>query len=274
MISPVINLFRTKEEAFYFKNSQINNFYLFGGIHLLPNNPTSYVQVTNTPNGINLEDWTVYAKSLCGTKSVDITESFMVDGLTNSDNGNPQIIWSLTNVNVDFDSDLVYLEISQAVGETFYSQPFLLTEYDSEKNTQFHYKFKRTDEYQSIGFKAWFRQDDEKEELTTYYESSTSNTVTTAIKINEIDIYQTELMATNELKHLKRVLRSPYLYAGLIRCSLFEAVEFPKMKSQENFGKFEFSLSFNKNDIYKQITKEPDYNSSDYDNDDYFTNLI
>lgn len=250
MITPVINLYRTKEEAFYFKNSQMNNFYLFGGVQLLPNNPIPYIQVTNTPDGINLEDWTVYAKSICGTKSVDITPSFMVTGLTNSDNGDPQIIWSLTNVNADFDYDLVYLEINQSLGETFYSTPFSLTAYESEKTTQFHYKYKRTDEYQSIGFRTWFRQEDEKIELTTYYETSTRNTVTQSVKVNNLSLYQSEQMSLIELKKLSEVLRSPYLYADLTRCYIFEAIDFPKVKSQENYGVIKYSLSFNNNDKY------------------------
>ena len=37
-----INLYTTKEEALYFKDSQRNSFYEFGGIQLLPN--TTYTQ--------------------------------------------------------------------------------------------------------------------------------------------------------------------------------------------------------------------------------------
>jgi len=269
MIKPIINLYRTTDEAFYFKNSQFNNFYMFGGVQLLPNNPISYIQVTNTPDGINLEDWTVFAKSLCGTKSIDITSSFMVTGLTNSDNGDPQIIWSLTNINADFDSDLVYLEINQSFGETFYSTPFSLTDYQNEKTTQFHYKYNRSDAYQSISFKSWFRQEDEKTELTTYYETSTQNTVVQAVKVNELELYRTETMNLNDLKNLSLLLRSPYLYVNSIRSYLFETIAFPKIKAQENYASFDFILSFNQNDKYAPIIKKGDFYSGDFLSTDF-----
>ena len=101
MVEPVINIYRTKEEAFYFENSPINTQYIFKGVQLLPNNRLKYVQITNTPNGINLEDWTVYVVDCKGTKT-DITSSFLVESLTNSDNGNPQLYWSLKNIPFDF----------------------------------------------------------------------------------------------------------------------------------------------------------------------------
>lgn len=275
MINPAINLYRTTEEAFYFKNSQINDFYMFGGIQLLPNNPISYTQVTNTPDGISLEDWIVYAKSLCGTKAIDISDAFMVDGLTNSENGDPQIIWTLTNIEADFDTDLVYLEVQQSIGETFYSTPFSLTSYASEKTTQFHYKFKRTDDYQSLSFRTWFRQETEKTELTTYYETSTQNTVTQAVKVNRSSIFKSENISLSELLKLTEILRSPYLYADSIRCYLLEAIELPKMKALENYGVIEYSLSFNYNDIFKAAAnvKNGDFDLLDFDPNDFLIYL-
>src|SRR5687768_7039325 len=125
MQEPIINLYRTVEEALYFKNSQLNTQFIFSGVQLLPNNLEKYIQVTNTPNGINLEDWAVKVISVCtGEELGDITPSFMVESLTNSINGNPQIVWSLSELIQDFGWDLIYLKITQALGETFYSQPF------------------------------------------------------------------------------------------------------------------------------------------------------
>ena len=46
-----INLYTTKAEAFYFKDSQRNKFYEFGGIQLIPNNT-----YTQKATGIALEN--------------------------------------------------------------------------------------------------------------------------------------------------------------------------------------------------------------------------
>jgi hypothetical protein len=277
MIAPVINIFRSKEEAFYFRNSQINRFYVFTGVQLLPNNQTPYVQITDTPDGLNVEDWTVNAVTLYKGVKTDITLYFNVDSLTNSTNGNPQLFWSLTNVPFDFGSDLIYLEITQVFGETFYTQPFLLTDYEKEKTTQFHYKDKRKDLYQSIGFKSWFRQSDKKTKLTSYYEASTRNTVTQAVETNKIERHVSEVMNIETLTQLTDVLESPYLYVNKIRCSLFEAITIPELTQQENFTNITFILSPNKSDIFSGdyveplIVTTPDYSPIDYLATDYKT---
>jgi len=250
MIKPVINIFRTLDEALYFKNSPVNRLYQFNGVHLLPNNELSYIQVTNTPLGINLEDWTVFGVNIRNGVEQDITTSFNVDSLTNSENGNPQLYWSLTNVPIDFGIDMIYLRIEQALGETFYTQPFLLTDLGKDYTTQFHYKERKTDSIQSIGFKSWFRQEKEEIDLTTYYELSTQLTVSEAIKVNETEIHYTEIMSIDHLKKLAMVLRSPYLYINSLRAYLYKAVEIPDLKASENFAQINFQVSIDENTTF------------------------
>lgn len=270
MVKSIINIFRTLDEAMSFKNSPINQYYRFNGVHLLPNNTIPYVQVTNTPLGINLEDWTVYGVSVCGLVEQNITNSFNVDSLTNSQNGNPQIIWSLTNVPIDFGVKMIYLRIQQAMGETFYSQPFMLTNYGSEKTTQYHYKERVGDVVQSIGMKAWFRQEKEETELSTYFELSTQLTVTEAIKVNEIEIHKTEIMSIDQLKKLAMILRSPYLFIDSKRAYLYKSIEIPSLKANENYAEIEYQLTIDENAIYEapQPSKgdflAADFNASDF----------
>ena len=277
MTQPIINIYRTTEEAFHFENSQMNRFYSFNGVQLLPFNETKYVQVTNTPSGINLEDWTVFVVDMCTGVKTNITPSFLVQSLTNSDNGDPQFYWSLTNVQYDFGMNLIYLEIHQSLGETFYSTPFLLTNEEVEKTVQFHYKTKRTDTFQSIGFQTWFRQNTKQTELTTYYEASTKHTVTQAVKTNKISKFVSEIMDIEQLISLTDVLENPYLYINKVRASLYEAIEIPEVTSQENFGSVKFNVSFNYNDIFAgdYVTPAtpivPDYSLQDYSLIDYYT---
>ena len=269
-VAPIINLYRTLEESMYFKNSPRNNFYSFSGIQLLPNNPNKYIQVTNTPNGINLEDWTVYGVSVCGTYEADITSSFMVEKLTNSLNGNPQFIWSLTNVPIDFGWGLIYLRIEQAVGETFYSTPFKLTAINEELTSQITYKYKRTDEFQSIGAQIWFRTKSFQMNIQNYYETSTENTVTTAVQSNRTEFWETENMSIDNLINIVNVMKLPYVYINGVRTHFFDAPEMPKPQSQENFGYMELHLTLNPNDIYTppQISNG-DFLEADFDSNDF-----
>ena len=263
-VDPFINLFRTKQEAFYFKNSQINTQFIFKGVQLLPNNTSKYIQVTQTPNGIDLEDWQVNVVNLCDGTKTDVTINFFVDSLTNDLDGSPQLYWSLLNVPFDFGYDLVYLEVNQLLGETFYSTPFLLTDIESEKTSQFHYKENKEQVYQSIGLQSWYLDSDKKTELTTYYEVSTRSTVSKAIQTDKIEIFRTELLPKNVLINFTFLLESPVLFINSIRSSLFEAIELPKKDSQENFGSFDFQVSQNQNSNFFGLA---DYNGVDYGTD-------
>jgi len=268
-VTPFINIFRTKEEAFYFKNSQVNTQFIFKGVQLLPNNAAKYIQVTETPDGIDLEDWQVNVVDLYKGNKTDITDYFFVDSLTNDLDGSPQLYWSLTNIPFDFGYRLVYLEINQNIGETFYSTPFLITSIESEKTTQFHYKDNKDDVYQSIGLQAWFLDEDKKTELTTYYEVSTKNTVSKAVKTNKIELFRTEMMPKNVIILLTYLLESPVLYVDSIRCNLFEAIDIPEKNSQENFQTVDFSLSPNYKDNFFGLA---DYSGVDYGSD-YITDV-
>lgn len=268
-VTPFINIFRTKEEALYFKNSQVNTQFIFKGVQLLPNNAAKYIQVTETPGGIDLEDWQVNVVDLYKGNKTDITDYFFVDSLTNDLDGSPQLYWSLTNIPFDFGYRLVYLEINQNIGETFYSTPFLITSIESEKTTQFHYKDNKDDVYQSIGLQAWFLDEDKKTELTTYYEVSTKNTVSKAVKTNKIELFRTEMMPKNVIILLTYLLESPILYVDSIRCNLFEAIDIPEKNSQENFQTVDFSLSPNYKDNFFGLA---DYSGIDYGSD-YITDV-
>lgn len=270
MVEPLIKLKRTLEEALSIRDSQINRKHIFRGVHLLPNNYIKYVQVTDIEDGMHLEDWTVNVVKLCNGQKTEITESFNVDSLTNSLNGNPQIFWSLDNVTHDFGWNLIYLEITQTLGETFYSTPFMLTDFYKEKTTQFHYKSKKNDVIQSIGIQTWFRQIQRSEELTQYYETSTKTTVTTSQKLNKLEKYFTELMPLSILDLFMDVLSSPYLYINTIRASLYEAPKLPDLLGTENFGKFDFMVASKKWDVYKvENPLKGDWLSTDWDSNDW-----
>jgi hypothetical protein len=82
VVNPFINILRTKQEALYFKNSQINTQFIFKGVHYYQTT-RKYIQVTNTPLGIDLEDWQVNAVDLCtGVKQILLHTFLLIDLLT------------------------------------------------------------------------------------------------------------------------------------------------------------------------------------------------
>jgi len=295
---PAIKLYSTKSDAFYFKDSQINNFYEFGGIQLIPN--TTYTQKSDSielSNSYSISVLNAYDDSVLGKLQYSISSTNSSSNLlafANSTsvyaNNDIQRVdtyyasneyWSITPTQ-DFGSNLIYLrfEINQLVLDTikafknrvsaasgtfedtaylsielsylssgdltyYYTNPFYITANDEDSVTSFSYKDLSTENLQTLGLKVWFRQKSRQTELTTYYESSTRNTVTQAIKSHNLEIYDSEYMSIDDLILTSQVLESPYLYIGSTRYALFEAVKIPELTQQENFAKIKFTLAPN-----------------------------
>ena len=253
-----INLYTTKAEALYFKDSQRNSFYEFGGIQLLPNN--TYTQKTSIAleNPYVVSVLKVADDSVMGYLLYSITEiinmnTIRIDNSTITiDNNAPLTIdvyattpyyWSIIPT-VDYYNDLIYLKFTYN-GTSYYTNPFYITALDEDRTTKFTYKDLASNYYESIGLKTWFRQKSRQSELTTYYESSTKNTVTQNIKTHNLEMYESEFMSIDDLIMTAEILESPYLYIGSKRYSLFEAVKIPELTQQENFAKIKFTLAPN-----------------------------
>ena len=268
MIKPFINIYRTKEEAFYFKNSPINSQYLFTGVQLRPNNSAKYVQITATPYGLNLEDWTVKAIDLCKGTSTDITDYFLVESFTNDIDGSQQLYWSIKDVPFDFGYNLIYLEITQTLGETFYSTPFMLTNIDVELTSQFHYKEKKDDVYQSIGLQAWYLDEDLRSEIELGYVLSKGQDRIKTKQETYLHIFRTELISKSIAILMAQMIKSPIVYLDYVRYYSSKAPELPKKTAQENFCTFDFEFSPDFNDNFFGLA---DYNGIDYGEADYNT---
>jgi hypothetical protein len=225
-----INLYTTKAEALYFKDSQRNSFYEFGGIQLIPNNiyyqPYSYsytitkVESFRLRDDVLLNDLSLYVKT-----NSNIIE-FSVDDTMPYDYGN----------------ELIYLRFTYS-GGFLYSNPFYYTTLDEDRTTYIRYNDNSVNYLYYVSLKVWFRQKSRQSELTTYYESSTKNTVTQAIKKHNLEMYESEFMSIEDLIMVTNILESPFLYIGTTRRYLFEAVKLPELTQQENFGKIKFTLS-------------------------------
>ena len=254
-----INLYATKQEALYFKDSQINRFYEFGGIQLLPNN--TYTQKSTgieLGNMYSVSAYSVDDDSYLGIVTItSIIEE--IDGneyyanstviYANSTvirvdtNAISDLYWSINSI-TDFGNELLYLKFNYNES-TYYTNPLYITALDEDRVTKFTYKDSESSQYQSIGLKTWFRQKSKQTELTTYYESSTGRTVTQAIKTKSLEMYESEFMSIEDLILTAQILENPYLYIGDTRYYLFESVKLPELTQQENFGKIKFTLAVN-----------------------------
>lgn len=250
-----IKLYSTKQQAKYFKNSQTNSFYEFGGIQLIPNKTYSQ-RISNTTINLvapfvatvlSVRDDKVLGTLIYTVISDPITDAIYADNtliyadseiLRVDSNTGSTNCWMITPTQ-DFGNELIYLSFNNIC----YSSPFFITALDEDRSNKIVYKALPSEIYQSVGLKIWFRQKSKQSELTTYYESSTKNTVTQAVKSHKLEMYESELMSVDDLILVSEILESAYLYIDDVRYSLFEAIKIPELTQQENFGKIKFTLS-------------------------------
>jgi len=252
MVNPIIRLERDLNLALSSKESVITKQFNFNGVQLLPFNTDTYYQQTNTSNGIELEDYTVFVVDLVSGLKTDITSSFLVFENNVDSKGNAQCLWGLTNIPVDFGFRYVYLEINQVLGEIFYSSPFKITEYKKEFTSRFDYRDSKNDFYQSIQLETWFRQTVNRDELATYYELSTKNTVTQTFKAATFEKWYTGIFSNNLMLLFRDIINSKYLYIDKLRSNIVEPFEIPTLDANQNFSQKDFLLSVNKDDILNE----------------------
>lgn len=245
-----IRLEKTLEKAMEVFESPISTAFEYRGVQLLPFNELPYVQTTSNPDGIELEDWDVTVHDLCGNELGNITDSFNVDRVFDDALGVAQIDWSITNCPIDFGWQLVYLKISQLAGEDFYTNPFQLTEIDSQFTARFDYKDKESDTMQSVQMQTYFRTKLAQDELTTYYEISTDDTVTKSLKQSTPQKWVAGLFSNELAVKFRNMLNLRYKYVNLSRCNLFEAFEIAEPSARENFGESTYKLVVNDSQKY------------------------
>ena len=226
-----IKLYTSKTDAFYFKDSQRNRFYEFGGIQLFPTEyylqPYTYpyqiikVESFRLRDGVLLNDLSLYIQATVGYAIEFSAYSIMP---------------------YDYGNELIYLRFTYS-GGYLYSNPFYYTALDEDKTTYIEYRDNFSDDTYRVSLKVWFRQKSRQSEITTYYETNTKNTVTQAIKSHDLDMYESEFMSMEDLITTTDILESPYLAINNSRCYLFEAIKLPELTQQENFGKIKFTIN-------------------------------
>ena len=265
-----IKLYTSKTDALYFKDSQRNRFYEFGGIQLLPYKyylqPYTYSYVTSkvesfrASDDVLLNDLSDYVQATVGY-GID----FSIDSILPYDYGNELIYLKFQHSPISISianafearvlssagvfenetglNDYLLTLVDSNDYSHLYSNPFYYTTLDEDKTTYIGYLDNPVGDLYYVSLKVWFRQKSRQSELTTYYETKTKNTVTQAIKSHDLDMYESEFMSMEDLIMTTDILESPSLFINGSYCSLFEAVKIPELTQQENFGKIKFIIN-------------------------------
>jgi hypothetical protein len=252
-----IDFFADLADALTERTSPQIDFYEVRGIQLLPNNPYPYIQTTNVYGGIELEDWTAVLVNTWDSSETDVTAYFSVDNIFVDTDGYAQFDWSLTNVPYDFGGHLVYLKVDQLIGDTFYSNMFQLTDNKSSRTARLDYRNTATATMQSIQLNMWFWQSLKNQEVTTYYETSTRNTVSVVVKSQRYERWITAVISSSLYLKITDVFEQKYVYVDLARSNLFDGLEVKEHSGKQNFGENVLKLAFNSSDVYNPLAVLP-----------------
>lgn len=259
MQQPVfIRLENTFEAAMEYRNSPQMDFYHFAGVQLLPNNELPYIQRTYANGGIELEDYTVWITSSCGTRLQDITTGFEI--LSNFDDpntGTPQLEWQLVNVPFDAGMQLVYLEIEQGANDTKYSSPFYLTNDESQFTERLDYGTDLLPKLYSTQLNIWFKQKKKLVEQETYDTVNTGNRTAVYTKAINYEAWNTNIIDYEVINLLLDVFKNKYVYVGLERTVMFEPFEIPDLEGFENFAEQQLFLCRDNSDKYDPLYIPP-----------------
>lgn len=253
-----IRIEHTLKDAMAYYNSPQEEWFIFDGVQILPDDPLPYIQRTHNPQGIELEDITyVIVRDLCGKELATITDSFSIRRVFQDINGLPQVDWWLKQIDQDFGDQLVYLEILNGLNDYFYTSPFKITRYESDFTARVDYKNKESDTMLSSRVKMYFRQPVGSMSITTYSELSTGMTATNNSKYSRVEKWRTGQVHIYMFELFMQLFLNKVVYVDLVRSNLQEAFEYPELEMDENFSETDILLSRNYNDKYDPLYVAP-----------------
>ena len=250
-----INLYHSKEQALSYRYSPNISILNHKGIQLLSGQQTKYIQPTNVPDGIELEDFAVFAVSLCGNKRTDISTSFMIERVYQDDNGVSQIEWSLKNL-PDLGTGLVYLEVNQMLlgetvyADTWYSNVFQITSYQAGSTARIDYRDDETETMFSTQLQIFFWREAKNNTLSTYVEAYSGDTVSSQSVYSKYEIWDTKRIDRTIALKFDELFKFTFVYIDFIRCSPYSVFEIPDPSGTENDTRFPFNLSFKYGEVY------------------------
>lgn len=236
-------------EAINQNASKVIDLNYVGQVQLLPKE--TYLQITNSDVALNFSNLKVELVDQCDNLVKDVTNQVFWETFLDS-NGIRQIVWEFITVD-DFDTKPLSLRFTEETsGDIFWTNLFLLTDYEQEltvrldyKNTGDHYgtQYSRADYYQSIRLSAYYANPINESERQEYHQISTDITVSTRnIKkrkdrfiLNEFDHFTVE--------RLEDIITSSELYVDGKRYFSSTPIDFVDNEGDSNLFEGEMLLN-------------------------------
>lgn len=248
------------EQAKDLQNSNLSELNYDMQIHLSPKD--KYSCITNVPEGIAFDSqYRAYIVDCSNTVIGEVTDRVIISEFTHSKTGKQQLKLEIISLELDCYTDLVYLRLDHDVpgGDSFWTNPFLVSEYDLNETTEFAFKhnsvldgtdYKTANIFQVIRLKC-FRQ------KTSFANSQQSYTTISGLKYSsrliKTKFYEYIFDMCNDFIYdrLQFLLSHDIIYVNGIRVTdkqTFDNAD--KISDTTNVSQNKFKLAVNEDDIY------------------------
>lgn len=252
-----IRLRQTREEACDMQEPPLASENYTGQVQLLPYDTEPYLQITNSPTPIIIEDFSAFLVDSVTNQEYDITANVFIFPFIDV-NGVAQVAFELLAIPYDFGGNPCYLRFDS--GQSYYSNLFLCTVLYNNQTTRFDYwntgVYWGTDYFtsnmrQSIRLNTYFDNFVSQDELPTYFRITTNQTINQRAKVSDFYKYIFPQLNAWTAKRLKRILYGNYLYINEIRSYSVKGFEMPEREADSNVGISEFVISQDEADTYE-----------------------
>jgi len=229
-------------------------------IHLHPNE--DYSCISNNPNSINFDNlYKVYIVDCYNNVLANISDNAFISEFTSNIDGVRQIKFEVININKDFITDLVYFRIDHDIlnGQSFWSNPFLISLYDIEETTKFRFKhynnldgtcYEVANIFQSIRLKCYKDRNSFANSMQSY---TTIEGLKYSSRLIKTKFYNYIFDRCNDFIYdrLQYLLSHDIIYVNGIRVTdkqTFDSNE--KFDNTTNVTDYKFKLAVDENDVY------------------------
>lgn len=270
-------------------NSKLNEFDYDIQIHLKPGE--TYTCISNVAGGISFGS--VFKSFIVNCENeilVDLTDDTYIEEFISSIDGTTQIKLEIENIAADFDfnTDLVYLRLDHDIigGKSYWTNPFLLSNYDINETTRFRFKhysdldgtnYRVATILQSIRIKC-------KKDKHSFISSSQSYTTFVGLKYSSRLIktkmydYLMDMCSDFIYDRLQYLLSHDIIYVDTIKVTDKQTFDNGDKFGSTNIAQVKFKLAVDENDIDDEanqvnvpippVVPAFDYSSIDYSSGD------
>lgn len=264
-----LKLSKNLNDTISYRDSPLANIIYSNAIQLLPSE--IYLQKTNNEEGISFDgDFKVVIVDCSDNELADITGNVAIYEYLDR-NGVNQLDFELYKLGVDFGRRPIHLKfIHTGSNDVYYSNPFLLTEIDSNQTTRFDYynhsyfkciSYDKTSFYQSIRLNLYFNSLEDKTDISDYYQISTGNTISIRPHYKQQELYKSDSFNNFAFERANIMLLSDVIYIDGVRMSNKTTLKSGVRVGRTNDFNTEFACfkNYNENYLSQPFIYEPLY---------------